>query len=124
MGAFYFKEKGRDGSLTSNFPQITSIGFATRPPGNPLAGFFLTQPAQFYEQSQVARAEAISYAFYSAGTLKLSDSFSLAAGIRYNNDERRIVLNPFYTTLAIPLGGGAFLSQPCFFNGLGTYMPV
>lgn len=120
LGAFYFREWGDDGSINANFPQLTSIGFASNPPGNPLAGFFLTQPAQFYELSTVAHGVAESWAIYAAGTLDLTDTLSLAAGIRYNDDSREVTVNPFYTTLSIPVAPGVTLDQPCAFNGLGT----
>ncbi|MDO7836350.1 TonB-dependent receptor [Sphingobium sp. HBC34] len=124
MGAYYFREWGRDGSINSNFPQLTAIGFASpRPPAttNPLAGYFLNQPADFYESSSVGDAVANSWAVYAAGTYQLTDEFSFAGGIRYNRDSRSLTLEPFYTRLTIPLGGGAALVAPCNYDGLGTY---
>ncbi len=115
LGAYYFREWGTDGQRSSNFPQITAIGFASATP--PLASFFLSRPAQFYEQSVIADAEASSWAVYAAGTLRISDQFSLSGGIRYNNDYRKAIREPFYTTLAIP---GTPIAQPCYYNALGA----
>jgi iron complex outermembrane recepter protein len=118
LGAYYFREWGNDGSVTAGFPQITAIGFANNLPL--LAQYFLTKNAEFYEQSQVSKTEANSWAVYAAGTYQITNQFSVAAGIRYNRDARHIELTPFYTQLSIPLGGGAFLTAPCIYNGLGT----
>jgi iron complex outermembrane recepter protein len=119
LGAFYFREKGRDGSINSNFPQLTAIGFASATPA--LASYFLTRPAEFYEQSNVGYGVSTSYAFYGAGTFEFSDQFSVSGGLRYNNDERRATVEPFYTNLSIPLGGGAALTAPCYYNGVAVF---
>ncbi|MCP3733227.1 TonB-dependent receptor [Sphingomonas sp. MG17] len=115
MGAYYFREWGRDGAQATGFPQVSAIGLASATPA--LAAFFLAQPAQFYEQSTVASAEASSWAVYAAGTMHVSDQFSLSGGIRYNNDYRRATREPFYTNLAIP---GTPISAPCYWNGVNA----
>lgn len=108
LGAYYFHEWGKDGSVNSNFPQLTSMGFAFGS-GN---DFYLDQNAQFFEASQVADTDAYSWAVYAAGTYELSDQFSLAGGIRYNRDTRKVTILPFYTT---------FFAPTCNYDGLGTY---
>ena len=115
LGAYYFREWGRDGQTASNFPQLTAIGFATATPA--LASFFLSQPAEFYDQNQVADTEASSWAVYAAGTLRLGDQFSLSGGIRYNNDYRQVTREPFYTSLTIP---GTPIVAPCYWNGVAA----
>ena len=115
LGAYYFREWGQDGQTSSNFPQLTAIGFASATPA--LMSFYLAQSAQFYNQNQVADTEASSWAVYAAGTLRLGDAFSLSGGIRYNNDTRRVTWNPFYTSLAIP---GTPIVAPCYWNGVAA----
>ena len=115
MGGYFFSESGVDGAVPSTFPQLTAIGFASNIP--PLAGYFLTQPASFYTQSNFGRGLARSYAFYAAGTYSLTDSIKLSGGVRYNNDLRRATVEPYYINLAIPGGPTA----PCVFDGLGTF---
>lgn len=114
-GAFYFRESGQDGAITSTFPQLTAIGFASNIP--PLAGYFLTQPATFYSQSNIGYGLARSYAFYAAGTYTVTDQVKVSGGVRYNNDLRRATVEPYYINLSIPGGPTA----PCVFNGLGTF---
>ncbi|KHK89132.1 hypothetical protein LK12_22510 [Novosphingobium malaysiense] len=118
LGAYYFHEWGKDGSINANFPQLTSMGYAAAdentsapPSNNPFATFFLTSPAQFFEQSQVADTNAYSWAVYAAGTYRISDQFSVAGGIRYNRDVRKVTVTPFLTT---------FFAPTCVFNGVGT----
>lgn len=115
LGAYYFREWGEDGQTSSNFPQLTAIGFASAIPG--LAEFYLAQPAEFYNQNQVADTEASSWAVYMAGTLRLGDELSLSGGVRYNNDYRQVTWNPYYTSLTIP---GTPVVAPCYFNGVAT----
>jgi iron complex outermembrane receptor protein len=119
MGAYYFREWGKDGLLASNFPQLTAIGFATAPGTSPAdAGFYLSQPAQFYRQNTTADTNATSWAVYAAGTLRVGEQFSLSGGIRYNSDVRRVTWNPFYTDLTFP---GTPVVAPCYWNGPATF---
>ncbi|WP_294357099.1 TonB-dependent receptor [uncultured Sphingomonas sp.] len=113
-GGYFFLEKGTDGAFANTFPQLTSIGYASSIPA--LAGSFLSQNADAFNQSQIGEGLARSYAFYLAGTYKLTDHFKLSGGVRYNNDLRRATVSPSLPKLVIPGVGTGF----CLFNGLGT----
>lgn len=119
LGAFYFREKGLDGSTNTGFPQLTSFGFAGDDT-NPLASFFLSQPADFYELQNNGYALARSWAVYGALTFELTDTLSVAGGVRYNDDYREVTIDQRYTQLFFP---GTPIMAPCAFNGLGA-IPV
>ncbi len=116
-GGYFFLEKGTDGAFANTFPQLTSIGYASGLPA--LAGVFLTQNADAFNQSQIGKGLARSYAFYLAGTYKLTDHFKFSGGVRYNNDLRRATVGPSLPNLVIPGVGKGF----CLFNGFG-FVPL
>ncbi|MBB5698631.1 TonB-dependent receptor [Sphingomonas yantingensis] len=113
-GGYFFLEKGTDGAFANTFPQLTSIGYASGFPA--LAGVFLTQNADAFNQSQIGEGLARSYAFYLSGTYNLTDQFKVSGGVRYNNDLRRATVGPSVPNLVIPGFGTGF----CVFNGFGA----
>ena len=118
MGGYYFRESGDDGAITNNFPQLTSIGFASGSPA--LRNYFLNLPASSYIQSIISHATATSYAFYGAGTYTITDMLKLSAGIRYNNDLRKGEVNPFYPNLTIPVSATQSVTGFCAYGGFGA----
>lgn len=115
LGAFYLRESGTDGALTGNFPQLSSIGYASSMPS--LAGYFLSQPASFYMQDARAQGVADSWAMYAAGNYKLTDTVTLSGGIRYNRDSRKATVSPNMPNFAFPGGTPGV----CLYNGFGKF---
>ncbi|MEO5598553.1 MAG: TonB-dependent receptor, partial [Novosphingobium sp.] len=76
-GLFYFVEKGRDGSVSAQFPELsTAFGVPA------IAGFLLTGNRGY--------GTATSYAAYGAITYSLSDQFKFSGGLRYTHDKRSV----------------------------------
>ena len=103
LGGYFFSEKGHEDTLSSQFPQLTALGFGYQALAGTFgpaaaniatANFFLNQPASTYIASNNTYALTRSYAFYGAGTYTITPSFKLSGGIRYNNDYRKEIANP------------------------------
>ncbi len=118
LGGYYFHEWGTDGSRTSNFPQLTSFGFARN--AGPAAPYFLNLPAEAYTQFTIADTDAKSFAVYGALDFKISDVFSISGGLRYNEDKKQIVARPFFPNLQFPTPVGLTPPGFCAFNGVGA----
>lgn len=126
LGGYYFLERGTDGALASQFPELTLLGFARA--GVPINPF--TAPATLGLLSQPGQGRARTYAVYGAVTYKLTDKLSFAGGLRYTDDRRDITVTPrrpnFPTAAgsctfnATPVAGGETVSNvgPCAYaNG-------
>ena len=92
VGAYYFEEKGIDGAYPNTLPELTILGARL-----PLT----TTPASLFTAENVAEAKATTYAAYLAGTYSLTDQLTLAAGVRYNYDEREATLSPNRPNLGV-----------------------
>jgi iron complex outermembrane receptor protein len=89
LGAYYFVEKGRDGSTSSQFPEL-SIGFSGGP---------LTTPASTFLNAFAGTGKAKTFAVFAAGTYALTDQFKISAGLRYTTDKRNAEVMAFYPNL-------------------------
>lgn len=101
LGSYYFSETGSDGSWSSQFPQLSSMGYAYNVPS--LASYFLAQPASFFLNHQDAYAGAFSYAFYGAGNFAITPELKLSAGARYNDDIRKATITTTQPNFVFPL---------------------
>lgn len=91
LGAYYFVEKGRDGSSSSQFPELAIIG----------AGLPLTTPASTFLNAYAGSGKAKTFAVFAAGTYALSDQFKVSAGIRYTTDKRNARVFTYYPGLGL-----------------------
>lgn len=89
LGAYYFLEKGQDGSTSSQFPEL-AIAFSGGP---------LTTPASVFLNAFAGNGKAETFAVYGAGTFALSDQFKLSGGLRYTTDKRRATVFAHYPNL-------------------------
>ena len=89
LGAYYFLEKGRDGSTSSQFPEL-AIAFSGLP---------LTTPASLFLNAFLGSGRAETFAVYGAGTYSLTDQLKLSAGIRYTTDKREATVFSHYPNL-------------------------
>lgn len=85
VGAYYFEEKGIDGSLANTLPQLNIIGAGMNPNTTPALLFATANPGSGYSRT---------YAAFLAGTYKFTDQLSLSAGLRYTKDTRKITVSP------------------------------
>lgn len=92
VGAYYFEEKGKDGALPNTLPELTILGARL-----PVA----TTPASLFTAENIGRGKATTYAAYVAGSYDLTDRWTLAAGLRYNNDKREVTLSPKRPNLGV-----------------------
>lgn len=89
LGAYYFVEKGKDGSTSSQFPEL-SIGFSGGP---------LTTPASVFLNSYAGSGKAKTIAVFAAGTYAFTDQFKLSGGLRYTVDKRNAQVVDTYPNL-------------------------
>jgi iron complex outermembrane receptor protein len=89
VGAYYFLEKGNDGSTSSQFPELAIAG----------AGLPLTTPAATFLNAYLGEGRAKTVAAFAAGTYNFTDQFKLSAGIRYTEDKRRAYVTSYYPNL-------------------------
>jgi iron complex outermembrane receptor protein len=91
VGAYYFREKGIDGSVANTLPQLTFAG-ARVPQSTPAGLFVITNPGE---------GPSTSYAAFLAGTYHLNEQFSASGGLRWNEDRRKITVGPNRPNLGI-----------------------
>jgi len=91
LGVYYFIEKGRDGSTSSQFPELAIIS----------SGLPLTTPAATFLNSYAGSGRAKTYAAYAAGTYSITDAFKLSAGLRYTVDKRNATVVASYPNLGL-----------------------
>lgn len=108
FGGYYFLEKGLDGATSSQFPELTLLGFARA--GVPINPF--TAPATLGLLNQPGRGRSETYAVYGAGTYKLTDQLSFAGGLRYTNDRRDITVTPRRPNFPTAAGSCTFNPTP------------
>lgn len=96
-GAYYFEEKGIDGSIANTLPELNIVGAGRNPRTTPASLFLTANPGEGYSRTAAA---------FLAGTFKFTDQLSLSGGLRYNYDKRKITVSP---------------AQPNFPNADGTF---
>lgn len=85
IGAFYFEEKGVDGSLANTLPELNIVG----------AGMNArTTDATLFVTANPGRGYARTAAGFVAATAHLTEQLSLSGGLRYNYDKRKITVAP------------------------------
>lgn len=89
VGLYYFLEKGRDGSSSSQFPEL-AIAFSGLP---------LTTPASLFLNTFDGTGRAETFAVYGAGTYGLTEELKLSAGLRYTTDKREATVLAYYPNL-------------------------
>ena len=96
VGAYYFEEKGIDGSLANTLPELTLMGALG--PSGPTTGsallFVSANPGEGYSRTAAA---------FAAGTFHLTDALSVSGGLRYNYDKRKITVSPSRPNLGLCL---------------------
>lgn len=85
LGAYYFQEKGTDGSIANTLPELNMVGAGMNPRTTNASLFATTNPGEGYARTAAA---------FIAGTFKLTDQLSLSGGLRYNYDKRKITVSP------------------------------
>jgi iron complex outermembrane receptor protein len=85
VGAYYFEEKGIDGSIANTLPELTIVGSGLNAMTTPALLFATANPGEGYSRTAAA---------FAAGTYKVTDELSVSAGIRYNYDKRKITVSP------------------------------
>ena len=94
-GAYYFEEKGIDGSLANTLPELNILGAGMNPRTTDASLFVTSNPGEGYSRTAAA---------FLAGTFKVTDKFSLSGGLRYNYDKRKITVSPSRPNLPNPDG--------------------
>ena len=89
LGAYYFVEKGKDGSTSSQFPELAIVG----------AGLPLNTPAATFLNAYAGSGKAKTFALFAAGTYAFTDQFKLSAGLRYTTDKRNARVFAYYPNL-------------------------
>ncbi len=92
-GAYYFLEKGSDGSTSQQFPELAIVG----------SGLPLSTPAILFRNQLGGTGRAEAIAGYLAGTYRFSDKLQLSAGLRYTDDKRRATVSPSLPALGVCL---------------------
>lgn len=106
VGAFYFQEKGLDGSNANTLPELNMVGAGVNPRTGSVAPFITANPGRGYAKTAAA---------FIAGTLHATDQLSLSGGLRYNWDKRKITVspsNPFRPNATGGLGVCIFDTDP------------
>ncbi|MEI4509409.1 TonB-dependent receptor [Sphingopyxis sp. CCNWLW253] len=85
LGAFYFEEKGRDGSLANTLPELNIVGAGLNARTTDATLFVTANPGVGYSRTAAA---------FIAGTFDITDQFSVSGGLRYNYDKRKITVSP------------------------------
>ncbi|QOT73331.1 TonB-dependent receptor [Sphingobium fuliginis] len=89
LGAYYFVEKGKDGSTSSQFPELAIAG----------SGLPLNTPAATFLNAYAGSGKAKTFALFAAGTYAFTDQFKVSAGIRYTTDKRNARIFAYYPNL-------------------------
>ncbi|ATI80645.1 TonB-dependent receptor [Sphingobium yanoikuyae] len=126
IGAYYFDEKGIDGSLANTLPELNMVG-ARMNPRTTSAGLFITaNPGEGYSRTAAG---------FAAGTFHITDQLSLSGGLRYNYDKRKITVSPGQPNFpnadgsigrctfnaSIPFPGGGSQTGPCSFTNSKSF---
>ena len=85
VGAYYFEEKGVDGSLANTLPELNILGGGMNPRTTDATLFVTANPGRGYARTAAA---------FVAGTFHVTDQLSLSGGLRYNYDKRKITISP------------------------------
>jgi iron complex outermembrane recepter protein len=96
IGAYYFQEKGIDGSLANTLPELNMAGAGLNPRTTPASLFVTANPGEGYSRTAAG---------FIAGTFKLTDQLSISGGLRYNYDKRKITVSPSQPNLPNSAGG-------------------
>jgi iron complex outermembrane recepter protein len=96
VGAYYFEEKGIDGSLANTLPELTLMGALG--PAGPTTG-----SALLFASANPGEGYARTAAAFAAGTFHLTDALSVSGGLRYNYDKRKITVAPSRPNLGLCL---------------------
>jgi iron complex outermembrane receptor protein len=104
-GLYYFREKGLDGSIGTQFPELT-VAFDPRPAAlssnNLLTG-------------NLGSGTSTSYAGYGGFTYGITDTIKLSGGLRYTHDKREIANRSLATDGLPPVGTNGYINA-CRFN--------
>jgi iron complex outermembrane receptor protein len=95
LGAYYFEEKGIDGSRANTLPELNIAGAGMNPRTADAFLFVTTNPGEGYSRTAAG---------FIAGTFKVTDQLSLSGGLRYNYDKRKITVSPARPNLPNPDG--------------------
>ena len=85
VGAYYFEEKGIDGSTGVTLPELSLVGAGQDP---------MTASANLVANVNPGQGYSRTAAAFVAGTAYLTDQLSLSGGLRYNYDKRKITVSP------------------------------
>lgn len=96
LGAYYFEEKGIDGSFSNTLPELNIVGAGLNP---------RTTDARLFVTANPGRGYSRTAAGFAAGTFHLTDQFSVSGGLRYNYDKRKITVSPSQPNRPNPAGG-------------------
>lgn len=97
IGAYYFEEKGLDGSLANTLPELNIVGAGMDPRTTDASLFVTANPGEGYSRTAAA---------FIAGTFHATDQLSLSAGLRYNYDKRKITVSPSQPNMPDSTYGG------------------
>lgn len=96
VGAYYFEEKGIDGSLANTLPELNIAGARLNPRTTSASLFVTANPGEGYSRTAAG---------FIAGTFKFTDQLSVSGGLRYNYDKRKITVSPSQPNLPNSAGG-------------------
>lgn len=96
LGAYYFEEKGIDGSLANTLPELNLVGRRLNPRTTNASLLLLSNPGEGYARTAAG---------FVAGTFHATDELSLSGGLRYNYDKRKITVMPTQPNLPNASGG-------------------
>ncbi|MGF7150160.1 iron complex outermembrane receptor protein [Sphingomonas zeicaulis] len=85
LGAYYFEEKGIDGSTANTLPELNIVGAGLNARTTPALLFATANPGSGYSRTAAA---------FVAGTFHATDELSFSGGLRYNYDKRKITVEP------------------------------
>jgi len=85
IGAYYFEEKGTDGSIGVTLPELGIAGAGLNPRTTPAILFGNYTPGTGYSRTAAG---------FVTGTFHMTDQLSLSGGLRYNYDKRKITVSP------------------------------
>jgi iron complex outermembrane receptor protein len=95
IGAYYFEEKGVDGSLANTLPELNIVGAGLNARTTDASLFVTANPGTGYSRTAAG---------FVAGTFHFTDQLSLSGGLRYNYDKRKITVSPSQPNLPNPDG--------------------
>lgn len=95
LGAFYFEEKGQDGSRANTLPELNIAGARLNPRTTDATLLVTANPGVGYSRTA---------AVFAAGTYHATDQLSVSGGLRYNYDKRKITISPSLPNLPQPDG--------------------